>query len=101
MASSAEISTEVVCRYAADAAREVPGVVGLVEGHVPARARGVRLLSEGERPRIELHLSVEWGVSIPDVGRSVQARVRAYLEGMVDLDLEAVDVVIDEIAGPE
>jgi uncharacterized alkaline shock family protein YloU len=75
----------------------VPGVVGLVEGHLPARGRAVRLLSEGQRPRIELHLSVEWGASILDVGRGVQERVRAYLESMVDLDLDAVDVVFDEI----
>ncbi len=97
MASSAEISTEVVCRYAADAAREVPGVVGLVEGHIPARGRAVRLVSEGQRPRVELHLAVEWGASIPDVGRGVQERVRSYLQGMVDLELAGVDVVIDEI----
>ena len=97
MGSSAEISTEVVCRYAADAARDVPGVAGLVESHLPARGRAVRLLSEGERPRLELHLAVRWGTSIPDVGRGVQERVRAYLQGMVGLELAGVDVVIDEI----
>ena len=97
MASSAEISTEVVCRYAADAAREVQGVAGLVEGHLPARGRAVRLFSDGQRPRLELHLAVQWGTSIPDVGRGVQERVRAYLQGMVDLELAGVDVVIDEI----
>jgi uncharacterized alkaline shock family protein YloU len=43
---------------------------------------------------------VEWGASIPEVGRGVQERVRAYLENMVDLDLDAVDVVFDEIGDP-
>ena len=54
-------------------------------------------MTDGERARIELHLAVEWGLSIPDVGRAVQTRVRSYLGSMVDLELGEVDVVIDEI----
>jgi uncharacterized alkaline shock family protein YloU len=49
--------------------------------------------------RVELHLAVEWGVSIPEVGREVQQRVAAYLERMAKVDPEAVDVIVDEI-GP-
>ena len=49
--------------------------------------------------RVELHLVVDWGASIPDVGRSVQARVREYLGAMADVEPAAVDVVVDEI-GP-
>ena len=97
MPSNAQISPEVVCRYAADAALEVPGVARVVEGHLPARSRGVRVSMEEGRARVELHLSVEWGASIPEAARAVQARVRSYLESMVDLELAEVDVVIDEI----
>jgi uncharacterized alkaline shock family protein YloU len=49
--------------------------------------------------RVELHLAVDWGASIPGVGRDVQERVVAYLARMASVALEAVDVVIDEI-GP-
>lgn len=97
MASHAQISADVVCRYAADAAREVPGVARVVEGHLAARNRGVRLATDGDQARVELHLAVEWGASIPEVGRGVQARVRSYLESMLDLELDGVDVVIDEV----
>jgi uncharacterized alkaline shock family protein YloU len=48
--------------------------------------------------RVELHISVDWGASIPDVGREVQRRVAAYLERMAGVRPEAVDVVVDEIA---
>jgi uncharacterized alkaline shock family protein YloU len=48
---------------------------------------------------VELHLAVDWGASIPDVGREVQARVREYLQRMADVEPAAVDVVVDEI-GP-
>jgi uncharacterized alkaline shock family protein YloU len=49
--------------------------------------------------RVELHVRVEWGASVPDVGRQVQQRVAAYLGRMTETRLQAVDVVVDEF-GP-
>jgi uncharacterized alkaline shock family protein YloU len=95
----AVISPAILSRYAADAAREVEGVRGLVESTIP-RHRGVRVSAEDGRVTIELHLAVDWGASIPQVGRTVQARVADYLERMADVDLAAVDVVVDEIGAP-
>jgi uncharacterized alkaline shock family protein YloU len=94
----ASISTDVLSRYAADAALGVEGVRGLVERALPYR-RGVKLETEGGRVRVELRLAVEWGASIPQVGREVQGRVREYLKRMADADADEVDVVVDEI-GP-
>ena len=94
----ASISSDIVASYAADAARDVVGVRGLVERHLPGR-RGVRVSDDDGRVRIELHLAVDWGTSIPEVGRAVQDRVREYLGRMADVRPEAVDVVVDEI-GP-
>ena len=87
----------MLARYAADAAREVGGVRGLVESHLH-RHRGVRVTSDEGPLAVELHLDVEWGASIPDVGREVQQRVREYLERMADVTPVSVDVVVDEIA---
>ena len=47
---------------------------------------------------VELRLAVEWGASIPAVGREVQQRVREYLRQMADVDAARVDVVVDEVA---
>ena len=96
MEGHASISSEILASYAADAACEVAGVRGIVEGHLP-RQRGVRVADEGGRVTLEVHLGVEWGASIPEVGRAVQERVRAYLGRMADLEPAAVDVVVDEI----
>ncbi len=98
MAGQASISTDILARYAADAAREVVGVRGLAERPLPGR-RGVRVASHDGDVRVELHLVVEWGAAIPDVGREVQQRVRDYLRHMADVEPAAVDVVVDEI-GP-
>jgi uncharacterized alkaline shock family protein YloU len=95
----ATISSDILASYAADAAREVEGVRGLVDSTLH-RHKGVRVLEEDGRVRIELHLAVDWGVSVPDVGREVQGRVAAYLARMASVQPEAVDVVIDEIGPP-
>jgi uncharacterized alkaline shock family protein YloU len=90
---NASISSEILGRYAADAAREVPGVRGL------AGRRSVKIGGDGEAVRVEVHVAVEWGASIPELAGGVQARVREYLERMADVEPTDVDVIIDEI-GP-
>ena len=96
---TATISSDILASYAADAAREVDGVRGLVESAIP-RHKGVRISEEDGRVRVELHLAVEWGSSVPAVGREVQQRVAAYLARMAKVEPESVDVVVDEI-GPQ
>jgi uncharacterized alkaline shock family protein YloU len=89
--ADALISPDVVARYAADAAREVDGVAGIVEGV----RKGIRV----EGGEIELHLALRWGVSIPEVGSEVQERVADYLERMADTRPAAVNVVVEEVDG--
>jgi uncharacterized alkaline shock family protein YloU len=95
----ASISADILARYAADAAREVLGVRGLSESPIPGRRGGVRVSGEEPGVRVELHVSVDWGAAIPDVGREVQERVREYLQRMADVVPASVDVVVEEI-GP-
>jgi uncharacterized alkaline shock family protein YloU len=89
----ASISSNILARYAADAAGEVDGVRGL------AGRRGVRVEGEDGEVHIELHLELDWGASIPEVGRRVQHRVGEYLARMADVELAVVDVIVDEV-GP-
>jgi uncharacterized alkaline shock family protein YloU len=84
------ISSEILARYASDAAVEVEGV------RVIAGRRGSRVHDDG---RVELHLDVEWGTSIPSAGKQVQERVREYLTRMADLEPAVVDVIVDAV-GP-
>jgi uncharacterized alkaline shock family protein YloU len=89
----ASISREILARYAADAAREVEGVRAL------PRRRGVRVEVDGA-VRIEVHLVADWGASLPDVGATVQTRVREYLGSMADVRPLAVDVFVDDVGPP-
>ena len=95
MEGNAQISTDVLASYAADAAQEIDGVRGL-EGR-----RAVRVSADDGRVAVELHLGVDWGASIPDVALAVQRRVRDYLMRMADIEAPTVNVVVDEVGEPE
>ena len=99
MSEHATISADIIASYAADAAREVAGIRGLVESTLSRRG-GVRVTDEEGRIAVELHLAVDWGVSIQDVGNDVQRHVAAYLVRMADVEPATVAVVIEEIADP-
>jgi uncharacterized alkaline shock family protein YloU len=80
------ISPEVLARYAADAAAEVPGV------HTKQR-RGARVTGT----QVEVHVVVDYGANIPEVASEVQRRVADYLERMADVRPASVDVVVDDV----
>ncbi len=85
------ISPDVLARYAADAAREVSGVHGLV-----GRNDGVKVVRDDARVGVELHLALEWGASAGAVGAAVQAHVADCLARMADVRPDVVDVIVDE-----
>jgi uncharacterized alkaline shock family protein YloU len=80
------ISPEVLARYAADAAAEVPGV------HTKQR-RGARVSGN----EIEVHVVIDYGANIPDVAADVQRHVIDYLAQMADLRPSVVNVVVDDV----
>jgi uncharacterized alkaline shock family protein YloU len=99
VAGQSSISSDVLARYAADAAKDVAGVHGLV-GNALQRHEGVKVARDGDAVSVELHLSVGWGASAPAVAAEVQQRVAETLARMADVRPAAVDVVVDEFAAP-
>ena len=93
MDGQASISTDILARYAADAASEVEGVRALTG------RRGVKVEGESGSARIEVQIEVEWGAAIPVVGRAVQLRVGEYLAHMADVEPAEIEVVVNAI-GP-
>ena len=83
------ISAEVLGRYAADAAAEVPGV------HTKQR-RAASVAGDA----VEVHVVVDYGANVPAVAAEVQGRVAAYLERMTDVRPAAVHVVVEDVQRP-
>lgn len=99
MEGHALISTDILARYAGDAAREVVGVSGLV-GSALHRHEGAKVTREAAKVAVEVHVALAWGASAPEVGAQVQARVSDYLERMADVRPDSVAVVVDEFRPP-
>jgi uncharacterized alkaline shock family protein YloU len=87
------ISTDVLARYAGDAAQEVDGVSGLTR-------EAAHVSGTPERADVVVHLELEWGAAAEDVSRRVQDRVAEYLERMADLEVGSVDVVVERVGAP-
>lgn len=87
----AVVSSDVLASYAADAAREVDGVHGLVGRH-----DGVRISRADGRIEVGLQLALEWGANAPAVGARVQAHVADCLARMADARPDSVDVTVAE-----
>ena len=95
MEGRALISADVLASYAADAAREVAGVQGLV-GSALHRHEGVKVSRAEDEVSIELHVALEWGASAGAVGADVQVNVAERLVRMADVRPGSIDVVVDE-----
>jgi uncharacterized alkaline shock family protein YloU len=87
------ISTEVLARYAGDAAQEIAGVSAVTHG--AAEVSGVP-----DETEVVVHLELEWGAEAEGVARQVQDRVVEYLERMANLHVGSVDVVVERVGAP-
>jgi uncharacterized alkaline shock family protein YloU len=105
----ASVADDVVAAYVTDAVRSVPGVAGLRSS--VWRGRGHRnsgLSTEGVVIRmpvpgtveVVVHLTVAWGAVIPEVAHQVQDLVRRRLRALLDLEVAAVVVHVDEVEAP-
>jgi len=87
------ISTDVLARYAGDAALEVDRVSRLTRD-------AAQVAGTAERADVVVHLELEWGAPAEEVARRVQDRVTEYLERMANLDVGSVDVVVERVGAP-
>jgi len=86
------ISTEVLGRYAGDAAQEVEGVSGLT--------RDAEVTHADDSAGVAVYVELEWGAAGEAVARSVQERVAEYVGRMAELDIRSVDVVVERVGTP-
>ncbi len=62
---------------------------------------GVRVEVRDQSVLVDLYLVLQPGRSLREVGRAVQSAVRRAIEEMVDMDVVAVNVHVEDIADPE
>jgi len=110
------IAEGVVQKIAGMACREVSGVhtmgtggtraFGAIRERIPGSsgpnvAQGVGVEVGETEAAIDLDIVVEYGVSIADLGRSIQRNVKTAIERMTGLTVVEVNVSVDDIHLPE
>jgi uncharacterized alkaline shock family protein YloU len=99
-----EIAPEVIQTIAGLAATEVEGVLSLTGGVVgdlnilgrKNPRKGIRV-ELGEQLVIELSVIVQYGYHIPDVGRTIQEKVKAAVENMTGLVVDRIIVRVEGV----
>ena len=107
---SARIADEVVSIIAGIAATEVDGIAGMSGGLVGGiaeilgkknLAKGVKVEVGEAEAAVDLCISVEFGVRIPDVALNVQEKVKNAIESMTGLCVVEVNVHVQGVGFPE
>ena len=87
------ISSEVLARYAGDAALEVNGISGLTRD-------AAEVTRTGGSAAVVVHVELQWGAAAEEVARQVQERVAEYLGRMAELEVGSVDVLVERVGAP-
>ncbi len=107
IANNLIISEDVIGIIAGIAAAEVEGVSGMTLGIVDGInqligsnkkfSKGVKIELDGNKAIIDLYVIVKYGVRIPDVAFSIQNSVKASVETMTGLTVQAVNINVQGV----
>ncbi len=110
------VAQSVVQKIAGIACREVSGVhsmgagtaraFGAIRERIPGSsgpnvAQGVGVEVGETQAAVDLDIVVEYGVSIADLGQSIQRNVKQAIERMTSLEVVEVNVSIDDVHLPQ
>ena len=109
------VSDSVVQKIAGKACREIPGVHAMGAGGTrafgafreripgssgPNVAQGVGVEVGEKEAAIDLDLVVDYGISIAELGRSIQRNVKQAVERMTGLRVVEVNIAVDDVYLP-
>ncbi|WP_024873998.1 Asp23/Gls24 family envelope stress response protein [Saccharomonospora piscinae] len=110
------VSQSVVTKIAGVACREVGGVhdmgtsggraVGALRERIPGSSgpsvsQGVAVEVGETQAAIDLDIVVEYGISIADLGKSVQRNVKQTVERMTGLEVTEININVDDVYLPD
>lgn len=100
------ISEEVLAAIAAAATLEVEGVNSLSANLGSDLAellgkknltKGIHIQMEEDKVKVELSILMDYGHTIPEMGKAVQDGIKSAVESMTGLDVSEVDVTVSGI----
>ena len=102
-----QISNDVIAVIAGVAVSEVQGVASMAGSFAGGitevlsgkknLAKGIKVVIEEDKVKIDVNIIVEYGSRIPDVAFEIQNRVKKSVEGMTGLKVEEVNVHVQGV----
>ncbi|MEG0855027.1 MAG: Asp23/Gls24 family envelope stress response protein [Terrisporobacter sp.] len=94
-----KISNDVIVTIAGLAALEVEGVETITSlTDKLLKNNGVKIQIEDDKVTLDVAITVEYGMSIPDVSMKVQENVKNTVETMTGLEVSQVNIQVQEIS---
>ena len=107
MLGEVKIADEVIAIIAGLAATEVKGVAGMcgnITNELVSKlgmknlSKGVRVIVEGSHVSVDLAIELDYEVSIAQISKKVQEKVKTAIENMTGLTIDEVNVRIAGVA---
>lgn len=107
MLGEVKIADEVIAIISGLAATEVKGVAGMcgnITNELVSKlgmknlSKGVRVIVEGSHVSVDLAIELDYGVSIAQISKKVQEKVKTAIENMTGLTIDEVNVRIAGVA---
>lgn len=105
--NSVSISDNVIARCAGSATNSTLGVVGMasvdpVDGFVKLLSndklgKGVKVVTDSDGIKIELHIIVAYGVNIQSVAENIIENVKYKVEDFTSMNVKQISVFVEDI----
>lgn len=105
-----EVSKEAIATLAAQAAGSVPGVASCQQKAVESIAskvkreythKGVKVERDDGGYRLSVYLKVCYGTNLRSLAEEVAGKVKEYVEGVTEVAVDEVEVVIEDVELPD
>ena len=95
IAAAAALETEGVSSLAANLGSDIAELLGK-----KSLTKGVHVKMEDEKVEVELSVLMQYGSTIPEMGKAVQDNIKQSIENMTGLEVASVNVNVGGITFP-
>ncbi len=78
--------------------KPVVSIASLVKRGSPQK--GVKVSREEEAFNVSVYLKVDYGMHMPSLAQELAGKIKEYVEGLTDVSIAEVEIVIEDIEPP-
>ena len=104
-----DVSSEAIAALASQAASDIGGVTVIQQRPVESLTSrvkrefvhmGVKVNREDEACNLSIYIKVDFGKNIPGLAQETRNKVKEYVEGITDIKVEEIEIIVEDIELP-